>query len=315
MAKKSKTLKNYLYRVDLDLTGLCNRTCYFCPRTFKSYPNVNEHMSLETIEIVLSELRAFDFHGVIELAGRGEPTLHKEFSKVVDLVTQEPRKWRVRVTTNGYRIDKLWPVYAKIDELILNTYTNQQDSDYMREKYVHLPNGKRIEHYFKPDTLSIEEINNLGPQKDTTKENGGYFNYLFNNRAGVFSEKGETAGCCHPIRQIFIDYHGNYQMCCNDWKYQIKIGNVHERSLIDMYENDPKINRIRWRLLNNQRSTILPCKMCDDQQGASPGTVKWMNQIKNLDIYRHGIIPSAREGAKYDDELRGTEMRPIFIEE
>ena len=308
------SLKKYLIRVDLDLTGLCNRTCYFCPRTFKSYPNVNEHMSLETIKIVLEELRSFNFSGVIELAGRGEPTLHREFDKVVDLVTAEPRTWTVRVTTNGYRIDKLWDVYAKIDELILNTYTNKEDSDYMRQKYVRLPNGRLIEHYFKPDTLSIEEINKLGSQEDTSNP-GTYFKYLFNNRAGVFSKSREDTGCFHPIRQIFIDYHGNYQMCCNDWKYQIKIGNVHERSLMDMYEKDPKLNRIRWRLLNKQRDAILPCKMCDDQQGGRPNTVKVINKLKHTDTYRVGIISYAREGATYDDELSGIEMRPVFVEE
>jgi len=311
--EQSKTLKNYLHRVDLDLTGLCNRTCYFCPRTFKSYPNVNEHMSLETIEIVLKELRTFGFKGVIELAGRGEPTLHKDFGKVVDLVTAQPRNWTVRVTTNGYRIDKLWGEYAKIDELILNTYTNQEDSDLMRKKYVELPNGRRIEHYFKPDTNTVEQMNKLGKQEDTVS--GGHFTYQFNNRAGVFSDKGSTAGCFHPIRQIFIDYHGNYQMCCNDWKYQIKIGNVHDRSLIDMYENDPKLNRIRWRLLNNNRSAILPCKTCDDKQGESKNSIHWINKIKSLDVYKQGIIPSAKVGAIYDDELTGIEMRPVFIEE
>ena len=124
----------------------------------------------------------------------------------------------------------------------------------------------------------------------------------FNTKISVFKSLFDSKET--PFEQSIIDIYE-----------RIKIGNVHERSLIDMYENDPKINRIRWRLLNNQRSAILPCKMCDDQQGASPGTVKWMNKVKNLDIYRHGIIPSAREGAKYDDELRGTEMRPIFIEE
>ena len=310
-----KGVSHYLYRVDLDLTGLCNRTCYFCPRTFKSYPNVNEHMSLETIEIVLAELRAIDFKGVIELAGRGEPTLHNKFDKVVDLVTAQPRKWDVRVTTNGYRIDKLWGVYAKIDELILNTYTNQEDSDFMRKKYVKLPNGKRIEHYFKPDTLSIEEMNNLGPQQDTTKEDGLYFTYLFNNRAGVFSEESVKEPCFHPMRQIFIDYHGNYQMCCNDWKYQIIIGNVHERSLMDMYENDDKLNRIRWRLMNGDRNAILPCSVCDDKQGGRPQSLRVIKKVKNQDPYKFIICPSSRKGARFDDELKGVEMRPIFVEE
>jgi len=303
----------YITRVDLDLTGLCNRTCYFCPRTFKSYPNVNEHMTFETIKIVLAELRSINFKGVIELAGRGEPTLHAEFEKVVDLVTAQPRNWKVRVTTNGYRIEKLWPVYAKIDDLILNTYSNQEESDYRREKYPRLQNGQLVDHYFKPDTLSVEEINKLGRQADT-KNPGSYFNYLFNNRAGVFSDERVDDGCWHPMRQIFIDYKGNYQMCCNDWKYQIIIGNVHERSLLDMYENDEKMNRIRWQLLQGNRAAIVGCRSCDDKQGGRPRSVQIMDKFKASDEYKTIVNPSAREGKKYDDELYGVEMHPVFIE-
>lgn len=301
----------YLFRVDLDLTGLCNRTCHFCPRTFKSYPNLNEHMSMETIDIVLGELWASKFTGVIELAGRGEPTLHPRFEEVVDKVRKGP--WTVRVTTNGYKLEKYWnTVYTKIDELILNTYTNEEEFKERTQKYVALPNGNRVDHYFKPDTLTVEEINNLGAQKDY-KYDGGSFYYAFNNRAGSFSEKGLDAPCWHPMRQIFIDYRGNYQMCCNDWKYQIKIGNIHERSLMDMYHNDPTLNRIRWSLLNGRRKDILPCKMCDDFQGSREGTLKVIRKFKETNEYKFGLCESARSvSEETKKELRGYDLIPVY---
>ena len=307
------SLLKYLYRVDLDTTGLCNRTCYFCPRTYKSYPNENKHMSWETLDIVLDELRSVDFRGVIELAGRGEPTLHPEFEELVDRVLEG--NWTVRVTTNGYKIEKYWDtVYTKIDELILNTYTNEEEFKERLEKYVVLPSGERVDHYFKPDTLSIDEINNLGPQTDYKK--GGKFTYLFNNRAGSFSQKGIDGPCWHPMRQIFIDYHGNYQMCCNDWKYQIKIGNVHERSLMDMYENDPKLQRIRWSLLNGRREDILPCKSCDDRQGTRKDTLRIISNFKETDEYKFGVCKSAGQVSQETRrELRGHDLIPIYEED
>ena len=115
--------------------------------------------------------------------------------KIVDKLINGP--WTVRVTTNGYKIEKYWDtVYTKIDELILNTYSNQEEFEERLEKYVVLPSGERVDHYFKPDTLSIEEINNLGPQTDYKK--GGKFTYLFNNRAGSFSDKGIDAKLLAP---------------------------------------------------------------------------------------------------------------------
>lgn len=269
-------------------------------------------MSLLTIQIVLDELRSINFDGVIELAGRGEPSLHKNFDKVIEMVTAYPRTWKVRVTTNGYKLKKLWlNEYKKIDQLILNTYTNKKDYENRLKTYKTLANGMPVEHYFKPDKLSIEEINRLPPQTDT--RNGKRFRHAFNNRAGWFSEAVVDSPCWHPVRQIFIDYEGNYQMCCNDWTYQIKIGNVHEEGMIDMYLNNPKLSRIRWALLNNLRKEILPCSMCDDNQGGTDGVRKQIEVFKKSDYYRQHLCKIAgSEGVEYRQELKGQNLIPVY---
>ena len=94
----------HIYRVDLDLTGLCNRRCVFCPRADDSYPNENKHMSFEVIEEVIKQLRKIGFQSWIELAGRGEPTLHPQFLKIVDMLSKDA--WKLRLTTNGYKMHK-----------------------------------------------------------------------------------------------------------------------------------------------------------------------------------------------------------------
>lgn len=319
-------LLNQLIRFDLDLTGLCNRQCTFCPRSLHAdpvYPNINRHMSLETIEIVLKEMRSIGFTHWLELAGRGESTLHKKFDTIVDMVTAQPRTWKVRLTTNGYKIDEWWPSLAdKFDEIILNSYESEEQYNERKQLYTGLPNGGKVFHYYKQDGFSIDQVNKMKPYQ----ENGKWWKHAFNNRAGYFKDqdrrneeldytnlvtmpngkkiKVSESPCWHPMRQIFIDYDGNYQMCCNDWSYQIKIGNIHERSLIDMYLNDPKLNRIRWRLINKDRGAILPCAMCDDIQGATLGTVNTIDRFKQTRGYQEHVIPIARIGRDYDDALR-----------
>lgn len=316
-----------LVRLDFDLTGLCNRQCSFCPRTLDAdplYPNINRHISLDTVEIVIKELLSINFKGWIELAGRGESTLHKKFDTIVDMLTAEPRKWKVRLTTNGYKIDEWWnsPVGMKLDELILNSYESEQEYNDRQLKYVTLPSGGKVYHYYKQDGFTIDQINSM----PAYKEDGKHWKHAFNNRAGYFKNqdrrnveldytnlvtlpngkkiKVSESPCWHPMRQIFIDFDGNYQMCCNDWLSQIKIGNVHERSLMDMYVNDPKLNRIRWRLLNRDRTKILPCDKCDDIQGATEGTIKVVNAFKQTRIYKEHLVPIAQIGRHYDDDLK-----------
>ena len=324
---KRHPLLKHLMRLDFDLTGLCNRQCSFCPRSLDAnpvYPNINKHLPLETIQIVIDELRSIDFAGWIELAGRGESTLHKQFDTIVDMLTTGPRRWKVRLTTNGYELDDWWnsSVGMKLDELILNSYESEQQYIDRQQKYVTLPSGGKVFHYYKQDGFTIEQVNNMPGYV----ENGKKWKHAFNNRAGYFKEQdrryqnldytnivrlpnGQSVDiarspCWHPVRQIFIDYEGNYQMCCNDWSSQIKIGNVTERSLIDMYLNDPKINRIRWRLLNKDRIPILPCFMCDDIQGATTGTAAVIEKFRATKEYSHHVVPLARIGRSYDKDLR-----------
>lgn len=316
-----------LIRIDLDLTGLCNRQCTFCPRSLTAepvYPNVNKHMSLNTIEIIIKELQSIDFDGWFELAGRGESTLHRYFEKIVDMVTAQPRKWKVRLTTNGYEIEDWWPTLAhKFDQLILNSYESKEQWIERQSTYSHLPNGKAVYHYYKQDGYTIDEINDMPGYI----EDGKSWKHAFNNRAGYFKHQDRSnnkdlnyiglvttpsgeqitiakSACWHPMRQIFIDYDGNYQMCCNDWSHQIKIGNVNERSLIDMYLNDPKINRIRWRLLNRDRQAIAPCARCDDIQGATRNTVTAIDKFVSGRAYKEHVVPLAKIGRHFDEGLK-----------
>lgn len=312
-----------LVRVDLDLTGLCNRQCSFCPRSLDAdplYPNINKQMSLDTVALVIKEMQSINFKGWFELAGRGESTLHKNFETIVDMLTAPPRKWRVRLTTNGYKIDDWWdsPVGMKLDELILNSYESKQQYIDRQQKYASLPNGNAVLHYYKQDGFTIDQINDM----PAFEEGGRRWKHAFNNRAGYFKNQDRSndeldytnlvtlpngrkvkiseSPCWHPMRQIFIDFDGNYQMCCNDWLSQIKIGNVHERSLVDMYINDPKINRIRWKLINKDRISILPCAKCDDIQGATIQAEKAIAKFRNTIAYKEHVIPLAKVGRVFD---------------
>ena len=96
-------------------------------------------MSFEVIREVMDELRSIDYSGWIELAGRGESTLHPQFLEVVDMLSKD--KWKLRLTTNGYRIDRWWNTETakKLDEVILNTYTTLYDMILGgKENYEHL---------------------------------------------------------------------------------------------------------------------------------------------------------------------------------
>lgn len=76
-----------------------------------------------------------------------------------------------------------------------------------------------------------------------------------------------------------------------------------EKSLMDMYVHDEKLNRIRWRLINRDRNPIAPCAKCDDIQGATVGTVRAVEKFKNSPAYREHVVPLAKLGRRFDKDL------------
>lgn len=283
-----------LFRVDLDITGLCNRQCTFCPRVDDLiYPNINQHMSMELVEKIIGELVDVKWGhrrtNYIELAGRGETTMHPQWKEIVKFIYNYPnREFSVRLTTNGHNIEEWWDEMSHyLDDLILNSYDDREQFDRRVETYVTLPSGEIVEHEYKPDGMSPAEINAWSHASPFTMPNGKMklpnadaketvFVYEFNNRSGAFDAEftsdhklrkvRERGVCWHPIRQVFINYEGNYQLCCNDWNNQITIGSCYDNNIIEMYLRHPKMKRVQELLLTGRRSEILPCAKCDDVQ-------------------------------------------------
>ena len=67
---------------------------------------------------------------------------------------------------------------------------------------------------------------------------------------------------------------------------------------------DEKINRIRWRLINKDRTQILPCAMCDDIQGATTQVAKAIERFRQTKAYKEHVIPLARLGRRFDEGLK-----------
>jgi pyruvate formate-lyase activating enzyme-like uncharacterized protein len=62
----SKSEISEIVRIDLDITGLCNRTCSFCPRVDDIiYPNIKDEMSLDTLAEILKECVKYQYDGWI----------------------------------------------------------------------------------------------------------------------------------------------------------------------------------------------------------------------------------------------------------
>lgn len=68
----------------------------------------------------------------------------------------------------------------------------------------------------------------------------------------LLQQKGDAARCWVPFLYPFIGYDGNYYLCSSDWRKEVNLGNVFERSLVDLF--DEKAEQV------HNRSSI--CRDC-----------------------------------------------------
>ncbi len=244
--------------IELNPTELCNLTCSFCPRS-QDYPNQNLHMSLETIDVVVEHIKELDEANdanrrlVISNTGRGEPSLHKYFYELSDKLfdlSNSTSNVRTLINTNGYKFDKHLDIYKKYNKVQFNVYYNYSYDEYLNFK----------------DTY--KHMNNVAVKRRKEGEESEAVNY--NSRSGAIVNdmtmviaKDIVYGFCNkPFANIFIDWNGDYILCCNDWVVMEPLDNVHNTSILDFYHNNPKLQKYKT-MLKQERRVIAPCNTCN----------------------------------------------------
>jgi radical SAM protein with 4Fe4S-binding SPASM domain len=249
--------------IELNINEICNRKCVFCPRADPdTYPNQNIHMDIKTAENIASQLAQLNFNGIVNISGTGEPLLTKYITDIVSEFGK--RDIHVEIVTNGDVLKR-----RKGKELIKNLYAAG-----LKQFVVSMYDGPEQIKEFKTlfDSSGIQE--NLYSLRDRWYDESEDYGLLYTNRAGnigfenlsdVAKEKLKKSGksaCFYTHYAMMIDWNGDALLCCQDmYNRTIKLGNVKNKSLIDIWR-DKKLMEFRNKLKNGDRSSS-PCNNCN----------------------------------------------------
>jgi len=235
--------------VEINPTELCNRVCSFCPRSNPEiYPNRNLNMSVETAQLLATQLADADFNGDIHITGYGEPTLNPEILEIIKVFSKH---FNVEMITNGDRLlsNKLTCEQLKnsgLKTLIVDCYDG---SDQIEKTYKLL---EKCELYYR-----IRDHHDTG--EETLIEL-----YNYNNRGGLI-QKAETVfrPCWLPHYKAFVDWNGDVGLCCNDWaRAQESFGNIHKDTFSSIWMSK-QFSDVREILRKGNRKQLPACKNCN----------------------------------------------------
>lgn len=247
-------ITNKLFRsIEINPTELCNFKCSFCPRAF-DYPNQNLHMTKETIDVIVSQLDQLPNLETIYIAGRGEPTLHNEFEYLSNALADYCDKrggLLLHLATNGNRMDRYKDVLQRYGVIKLSIYDETKPGE--DKKY---QNWKNVKIQYRQTDLIKS-----GAVKNSYHNRGGsviteitHVQDIAHPKYGLMCEK--------PFDVVYIDWNGDYNLCCNDWEDIQVLGNIHSESLYEYTTNNKRLKEYQQQLLQGNRN-INPCASCN----------------------------------------------------
>jgi len=229
--------------VEIETCPICNRRCSFCPITYDKNPP--EIMSEELFNKIVAELKKLKFKGEIYLSSYGEPLLDKRLARFAKKIKVELGS-KIIINTNGDFLTE-----EKFRELVLAGIDTINVSQHDKEPSLAIRNL-----FSQVTTLKLKHLVFTVKNEDSE---------LF-NRGGSVKVKNlpPSVPFCN-ITHMFIRADGNVRFCCNDYYCEVKLGNVNQKKLVDIW-NDPFYRKIR----NETRKGIFNLKICKRCLGILP---------------------------------------------
>lgn len=265
---------------EVNITGMCNRFCEFCPRSDRSvFPSKNEYISIGLYKKIMKEFEELAYDGIIAFSGFSEPLFHKDIYELISLARKSCTKSRIELYTNGDLLN-----VKKLAELFNSGLTSIHISLY--------DGPEQIEKFLSiRDMAGIKDEQFILRERFLPKEKG--YGLTISNRAGMvnFQRLGMRqlseplkSRCYYPFYMMFVDYTGEVIICSHDWGKKLIVGNLKEESIIEVWTGR-LMTDVRKKLAIGDRE-FPPCNKCD-VKGTFMGEEhfrKWQEYYKNISL-------------------------------
>ena len=231
--------KYFFHSVSLEISTYCNRKCHYCPN--KDYETPKEFMSWGIFKTAIAQLKEIKYTGIIQYHFFNEPLFDERLTDFVKYTSANlPKATRVLISNGD----------------LLNIEKAKELSEAGVDKFVvtvHDANPERNLERLKPIKEFLKEKMRLQTSNELYLE----------NRGGTVKIKDEKRKApyktCQSIRSLTISKDGNIILCCQDYFKKYVMGNVMEKSILEIWNS---YNDLREQLLKYNNPELPICKIC-----------------------------------------------------
>ncbi len=259
--------------VDIELTNHCNLNCIFCSRNIMK--REKGYMEDQTFKKIIDECAIHNTP--VRFIRWGEPISHPkiiEFCKYV-----KSKNLLLHITTNGILLSKKITnqlIEIGVDSIIFSFQGSTKERyEIMRntDKYDTLRrNIKRLNKYRgdKPyiqitSTMLNDTEKNI---KRFTKYWEKYSDLITTGRTNMsrlsdnIPKNAKYLPCIEVLQKLSVDWDGKVTACCGDYDNLMTIGDINEKSLYDIWNNNQLLDSYRTILKDMKHKSLTLCSKC-----------------------------------------------------
>ena len=276
----------------IEPTNICNFKCRSCPHSLKTYDEevgYYEFMDFDLYRKIVDEIAVEGGVKALKLFNYGESLLHPGLPEMIEYAKKNKAADRIEITSNMSRInrglaEKL--ILSGLDYLRISIYGLKDDahSSFTQTK---VP----VDHIFRNIRMFRELRDGLGFTSPwmyikmfdiTDPDELSSFKQMYgsladeiaveviHNMSGVSNiedrlefdihvDKKPRNICPQPFYQAAIGANGDVTICCIDWSFSSKVGNVRSNSLKDIW---------------NGANCFMVCRLNSQVVNLAPGAVQ-----------------------------------------
>jgi radical SAM protein with 4Fe4S-binding SPASM domain len=273
---QNKIVGYFPLHLDIESTNNCNLRCPMCGRNFMK--EKIGYMDFKLYKKIIDEAAKYYLPSV-KLNYRGEPLLHP---KIAEMVRYAKKKGilEVQFNTNGFLLNEKKAkelIGAGLDRIIFSF------DGATKKTYEKIRRGSNYDVVVKNIKNLVKIRNKMGLERPLVRvqmvkmpENKKEVEQFIQmwlpiaNRVAVSTERNplgiknkiEHFTCPQIWQRLMICWDGEVRMCCGDWYGEVKLGNIKEKSIYEIWHGE-KLGKIREIHSKGRFNKIPVCSRCE----------------------------------------------------